>query len=60
MVDKDRIRGQAKVVKGDLKQTAGDATGDPKLREEGKRDKAEGRLDKIKGDLKDTARNLMP
>jgi uncharacterized protein YjbJ (UPF0337 family) len=58
MVDKDRVKGQTKVIKGDLKETAADITGSPRLKEEGRRDKTEGRIDKVKGDIKDTIRDL--
>jgi uncharacterized protein YjbJ (UPF0337 family) len=35
-MDKDRVVGSAKQVKGDIKQAVGKATGDAKLKAEGK------------------------
>lgn len=58
MADTDGVRGQGKIIKGDLKELAADLTGNPRLRDEGRRDKAEGRIDKIKGDIKDTIRDI--
>ena len=53
MVDKDRVVGSAKVVKGKLKEAVGKALGDAKLRSEGKADKLEGTLQNAIGGLKD-------
>ena len=54
MVDKDRIVGSAKVVKGSVKQAVGRAVGDAKLVSEGKADKIEGKVQNAVGGLKDT------
>jgi uncharacterized protein YjbJ (UPF0337 family) len=43
-MDKDRIAGSAKEVKGKVKEVAGKATGDAKLQAKGKADKAEGKV----------------
>ncbi|MFZ4405992.1 MAG: CsbD family protein, partial [Paracraurococcus sp.] len=43
-MDKDRIEGAAKQVKGAVKDMAGKVTGDAKLQAEGKADKAEGKV----------------
>ena len=51
-MDKDRIEGGAKKLKGDIKEGVGKATGDAKLQGEGKADKAEGKIQKAAGDLK--------
>jgi uncharacterized protein YjbJ (UPF0337 family) len=56
MVDKDRIAGAGKQIKGKIKDTAGKATGDTKLQSEGKADKAKGKVQSTVGGLKDKAR----
>jgi uncharacterized protein YjbJ (UPF0337 family) len=42
-MDKDRIAGSAKEIKGAVKQVVGKAVGDAKLQSEGKADKIEGK-----------------
>lgn len=54
MVDKDRIVGSAKVVKGNIKEAVGKVIGDAKLQAEGKVDRAEGKVQNAVGSLKDT------
>jgi len=54
MVDKDRIIGSAKVVKGNVKEAIGKAVGDAKLETEGKADKIEGKVQNAVGSIKDT------
>jgi uncharacterized protein YjbJ (UPF0337 family) len=56
MVDKDRIIGSAKVVKGKLKEAVGKAVGDAKLEAEGKADEIEGKAQNAVGGIKDTLR----
>jgi len=53
MVDKDRVVGSAKVVKGKLKEAVGKVVGDAKLESEGKADKIEGKVQNVIGSLKD-------
>jgi uncharacterized protein YjbJ (UPF0337 family) len=53
-VDKDRIVGSAKQVKGAVKEVVGKAVGDTKLESEGKADKIEGKVQNAIGGLKDT------
>jgi len=53
-MDKDRIAGSAKQVKGALKQAAGKVVGDAKLESEGKSDEVEGKIQNAIGSLKDT------
>ena len=53
-MDKDRVAGSAKQVKGAVKQAAGKAVGDAKLESEGKADKIEGKVQNTIGSLKDT------
>jgi uncharacterized protein YjbJ (UPF0337 family) len=55
-MDKDRIEGSAKQVKGAIKEGAGKLTGDAKLEGEGKADKAEGKIQNAVGGLKDKIR----
>lgn len=54
MVDKDRIIGSAKVVKGNVKEAVGKAVGDTKLEAQGKADKIEGKVQNAVGGIKDT------
>ena len=54
MVDKDRIIGSAKVVKGNVKEAVGKAVGDAKLEARGKGDKIEGKVQNAVGSIKDT------
>jgi uncharacterized protein YjbJ (UPF0337 family) len=56
IMDKDRIVGSAKQIKGELKQVVGKAVGDAKLESEGKADKIEGKAQNAIGGLKDTLR----
>ena len=55
-MDKDRIAGSAKEIKGVVKQVAGKALGDAKLEADGKADKIEGKVQNAIGGLKDTLR----
>ena len=52
-MDKDRIAGTAKQIKGSIKETVGKAAGDTKLESEGKADKIAGKVQNTFGDLKD-------
>ena len=56
-MDKDRIAGSAKVIKGTIKEKVGRAIGDAKLESEGKSDKAVGKVQNAIGGLKDTVRD---
>jgi uncharacterized protein YjbJ (UPF0337 family) len=56
MVDKDRIAGAGKQVKGSIKEGIGKVTGDEKLKGEGKADKAEGKVQNTIGGIKDKVR----
>jgi uncharacterized protein YjbJ (UPF0337 family) len=53
-MDKDRTEGSGKQLKGDVKQTAGDLTGDQKMKSEGAMDKAKGKAQNAVGGVKDT------
>ncbi|MFN3911564.1 CsbD family protein [Hyphomonas sp.] len=52
-MDKEHIKGAAKKVEGQVKETAGKVSGNKKLETEGKLDKAEGQTRKVAGDVKD-------
>ncbi len=52
-MDKDRIAGAAKEIKGSLKEVVGKAVGDAKLQSDGKADKLEGKVQNAIGGLKD-------
>ncbi len=52
-MDKDRVIGSAKVVKGKIKEAVGKAVGDAKLQSEGKADKFEGKVQNAVGGIKD-------
>jgi uncharacterized protein YjbJ (UPF0337 family) len=52
-MDKDRILGSAKEVKGKVKEAVGKAVGDSKLEAEGTADKIEGKVQNAVGGLKD-------
>jgi uncharacterized protein YjbJ (UPF0337 family) len=58
-MDKDRIAGSAKQVKGAVKEAIGKATGDAKLQGDGKADKAEGKVQNAVGGLKDMVRDAL-
>ena len=52
-MDKDRVAGSAKQVKGSIKQGVGKAVGDAKLESEGKADKIKGKIQNAVGGIKD-------
>lgn len=56
-MDKDRVIGSAKVVKGKVKVAVGKAIGDTKLEAEGRTDKVEGTVQNAVGSVKDTIRD---
>lgn len=56
MVDKDRIKGAAKQVRGKAKTIAGKALGDEKLKNEGRADQVKGKIQNAVGGLKDKVR----
>jgi len=53
VMNKDRIAGAAKEIKGSIKETVGKAVGDSKLEADGKADKIEGKVQNAIGGLKD-------
>jgi len=56
-MDKDRIAGAAKEIKGSIKETIGKATGDANPKADGKADKVEGKSQNAIGGLKDALKN---
>jgi uncharacterized protein YjbJ (UPF0337 family) len=58
-MDKDRIEGTGKQIKGGIKDAVGKATGDTKLQGEGKADKAEGKIQNTVGGVKDKIRDAV-
>jgi uncharacterized protein YjbJ (UPF0337 family) len=58
-MDKDRVKGAGKQIKGAVKDTVGKATGDSKLQGEGKADKAEGKVQNTIGGMKDKVRDAV-
>ena len=56
-MDKDRIEGAGKQVKGAIKDAAGKVTGDRKLQAEGKADKIVGKVQNEVGKAKDAVRD---
>jgi len=56
-MDKDRIAGSAKQIKGSIKEAAGKAVGDTKLQAEGAADKVEGKIQNAVGGIKDALKN---
>jgi uncharacterized protein YjbJ (UPF0337 family) len=55
-MDKDRVAGSAKEIKGTIKEAVGKVVGDAKLKVEGKSDQVEGKLQNAIGGVKDAAR----
>ncbi len=58
-MDKDRIDGAAKQVKGSIKEAAGKVTGNAKTEIEGKAEKAAGKVQGAVGHAKDEARDAL-
>lgn len=57
VMDKDRVVGSAKVVKGKVKVAVGKAVGDSKLEAEGQAEKVEGKVQNAVGGIKDAIRD---
>jgi uncharacterized protein YjbJ (UPF0337 family) len=57
-MDKDRVIGSAKVVKGRVKVAVGQFVGDAKLESEGEADKVEGKIQNAVGGVKDAVRDV--
>ena len=59
IMDKDRIAGAAKSIKGSLKELIGNAVGDAKLQSDGKAEQTAGRIQNAVGGVKDTVREIV-
>ena len=57
MVDRDRVEGAAKNLKGKVKEGVGKVTGDAKLKSEGKADQVAGKVQNAIGGAKDSVRD---
>ena len=55
-MDKDRVEGAGKNVGGKIKEAAGKATGDEKLKREGQADQVAGKVQNTVGGMKDKLR----
>ena len=53
-MDKNRVEGSAKEIKGKTKEVGGKVLGDAKLESEGKADQAAGKIQNAVGGIKDT------
>jgi uncharacterized protein YjbJ (UPF0337 family) len=58
MIDKDRIAGSAKEIKGSIKQAAGKLVGDVKLGSQGGAEKTAGKIQNAVCGLKDTLKEM--
>jgi uncharacterized protein YjbJ (UPF0337 family) len=58
-MDKDRIAGTAKEIKGSVKEAIGKVVGDAKLQSDGKSEQTEGKIQNAVGGLKDTVREIV-
>jgi uncharacterized protein YjbJ (UPF0337 family) len=58
-MDKDRIAGAARQVKGSIKETVGKLTGDTRTEVAGKAEKASGKAQNALGSAKDAARDAL-
>jgi uncharacterized protein YjbJ (UPF0337 family) len=57
MPDQDRIEGAAKNMGGKVKEGLGKATGDEKMKAEGRADQVEGKVQNTVGGVKDAVRD---
>lgn len=58
-MDKDRVEGAGKEIKGKIKEGVGKLTGDTKTQAEGKADQVEGKIQNTIGGIKDKAREVL-
>jgi uncharacterized protein YjbJ (UPF0337 family) len=58
-MDKDRVKGSFDQAKGKVKETAGDVTGDDKLKGEGIGDQLKGKVENAVGGVKDKIRDML-
>jgi len=58
-IDKDRIEGKVKDIKGRIKRQVGEWTGDEKERTEGAAEQVKGKIQNAWGKMKDAGRNVL-
>ena len=56
-MDQDRMKGSLKEAKGHVKETAGKAMGDEKMKREGQADQVEGKVQNVVGGIKDSLKD---
>jgi len=56
-MDRNRIVGSGKQIKGSIKETVGKIVGDAKLQLDGKADRAEGKVQNMVGTIKDSLKS---
>jgi uncharacterized protein YjbJ (UPF0337 family) len=59
IMDKDRIAGAAKGIKGSVKEVIGKVVGDAKLESDGRAEQVEGKIQNAVGGMKDTVREMV-
>jgi uncharacterized protein YjbJ (UPF0337 family) len=58
-MDKDRIAGAARGIKGSIKEAIGKVVGDAKLQSDGKAERTAGKIQNAVGGMKDTVREIV-
>jgi len=58
-MNKDQVKGRVEHAKGHVKEAAGKAAGNPRLKAEGQADKATGRMQADYGDAKERVAGLV-
>ena len=56
-MNEDRVKGSLKEAKGNIKEAAGKATGDEKLKREGQADQVAGKIQNTVGGIKDALKS---
>jgi uncharacterized protein YjbJ (UPF0337 family) len=56
-MNEDRMKGSMKEAKGNIKEAAGKAMGDEKLKREGQADQVEGKIQNAVGGIKDAIKH---
>jgi uncharacterized protein YjbJ (UPF0337 family) len=59
VMDKDRIAGAARGIKGSIKEAIGKVVGDAKLQSDGKAERTAGKIQNAVGGMKDTVREIV-
>jgi uncharacterized protein YjbJ (UPF0337 family) len=59
IMDKDRIAGAARGIKGSVKEAIGKVIGDAKLQSDGKAERTAGKIQNAVGGMKDTVREIV-